>query len=104
MIFAQKFDLIDLKELTPDKFRGRKTDNFKPWAKKLKAYCNAKRSGFRNALEWAEKEPGEIHDVTGSGWGEAAAADARLYDFLCQLLEEDALLLIEQPSLDGRGF
>ena len=52
LIFTQKFDLVDLKEITPDQFRGRKTDNFKPWAKKLKAYCNAKRSGFRGALEW----------------------------------------------------
>ena len=104
LIFTQKFDLIDLKEITPDKFRGRKTDNFKPWAKKLKAYCNAKRIGFKGALEWAEKETSEIQDATGSGWSEAAAADARLYDFLCNLLEEDALLLIDQPHLDGRGF
>ena len=103
-IFTQKFELLELKDLKPDKFRGRKTENFKTCAEKSKAYCNVKRQGFRQALEWAEQETSEIQDVTESNWSEAEAADARLYDFLLQLLEEDALLLIEQSHLDGRGF
>ena len=51
LIFRQQFDLLDAKDLKPDAFRGRKTENFKPWAKKFKAYCNSKRTGFRQALE-----------------------------------------------------
>ena len=30
MIFRQQFDLLDAKDLKPDEFRGRKTENFKP--------------------------------------------------------------------------
>ena len=51
LIFRQQFDLLDSKELKPDGFRGRATETFKPWAKKFKAFCNSKRSGFRAALE-----------------------------------------------------
>ena len=97
LIFTQKFDLIDFKDLKPDQFKGRKTEAFKPWAKKLKAYCNNKRSGFRKALEWAESQTSEIRDTTGSGWGEAAAADVRLHDFLLSVLAEDAALLVDHP-------
>ena len=31
LIFRQQFDLLDAKELKPDKFRGRATEPFKPW-------------------------------------------------------------------------
>ena len=54
LIFRQQFDLLDSKELKPDNFRGRTTDAFKPWQKKMKAFCNSKRTGFRAALEWAD--------------------------------------------------
>jgi hypothetical protein len=56
MMFKQQFDLLDSKELKPDGFKGRASETFKPWAKKFKAFCNSKRSGFRAALEWAEKQ------------------------------------------------
>ena len=104
LIFRQQFDLLDAKDLKPDAFRGRKTENFKPWAKKFKAYCNSKRTGFRQALEWAEKEPQELHNTAGCPWDFAAAADPKLYDFLLQILGEDALMLIETRDLMDRGF
>ena len=50
-LFRQQFDLLDLKDMKPGGFNGRRTDNFKPWARKLKAYGNGKREGFRRALE-----------------------------------------------------
>ena len=45
-----RFELIDTKTMTPTKFSGMRTDHFKQWAKKLKAYTNAKVNGFREAL------------------------------------------------------
>ena len=104
LIFRQQFDLLDAKDLKPDSFKGRKTENFKPWAKKFRAYCNSKRGGFRKALEWAEKEKVEIQDVRQTGWEFAEAADAKLYDYLLQILEEDALMLVEKHELQDRGF
>ena len=103
LIFRQQFDLLDAKDLKPDNFKGRKTENFKPWAKKFKAYCNSKRSGFRKALEWAEKEKVEIQDVRHSNWEMAEAADSKLYDYLLQILGEDALMLIEKHELQDRA-
>ena len=58
------------------------TEAFKPWQKRMKAFCNSKRTGFRKALEWAEKQDTEIFDVSGSGWDHAEAADPKLHDFL----------------------
>ena len=104
LIFRQQFDLLDSKELKPDKFRGRATEAFKPWQKKLTAFCNSKRQGFRGALEWAAKQKTEITDLTPMNWDNAAAAAPKLQDFLLQILEENALLLIDKPALEGRGF
>ena len=47
LMFNQKFDLLDMKTITPDEFKGKHSEAFKPWARKVKAFCNAKRSGFR---------------------------------------------------------
>ena len=58
LLFRQKFDLLESKDLRPDTFKGRATEPFKPWQKRLKAYCNSKAQGFKKALDWAEKEQG----------------------------------------------
>ena len=50
-LFTQKFDLVELKTLQPEVFKGRRAENFLPWAKKVKTFCNAKKQGFRRALE-----------------------------------------------------
>ena len=104
LLFGQKFDLLDLKALQPENFKGRRTDAFKPWARKLKAYCNAKRQGFRKALEWAENQQQEITDLSGMAWDHAIAADAKLHDFLLMVLQEDAQILVDTPALETRGF
>ena len=54
LFFTQKFNLLDMKAMQPEMFKGRRLDAFKPWARKLKLYCNAKRQGFRKAFGWAE--------------------------------------------------
>ena len=51
LLFNQKFDLLDMKTLQPEVFKGKHTEAFKPWAKKVKAFCNAKKAGFRKALD-----------------------------------------------------
>ena len=104
LIFRQQFDLLDSKEIKPDIFRGRATEAFKPWQRKMKAFCNSKRTGFRQALEWAETQTTEILDPTQSGWDAAEAAAPKLHDFLLQILSENALLLVDKPALEGRGF
>ena len=104
LVFRQGFDLLDAKDLKPEHFRGRQTEAFRPWQKRFKAFCNSKRSGFRAALEWAEQQTTEIADPSHSGWEEATAAAPKLHDYLLQVLEEQALLLIDKPILEGRGF
>ena len=104
LLFNRKFELLDMKTLQPETFRGRAHEAFKPWARKVKAFCNAKRQGFRKALEWAEKQPHEITDLSVMGWTHAEAANEKLHDFLRQLCGEGAQLLVDTPSLEGRGF
>ena len=104
LLFSQKFELLDLKTMQPEVFKGRRNDAFKPWARKLKAYCNAKRHGFRKALEWAESQTQEITDLGPMQWDQAIVADAKLHDFLLMMLGRDALILVETPDLESRGF
>ena len=85
LIFRQQFDLLDSKELKPEAFKGRSTEAFKPWQRKMKAFCNSKRTGFRAALEWAEKQTTEIVDLSAMGWDHGESADPKLHDFLLQM-------------------
>ena len=38
----RSFELIDSKVMAPSKFDGAKIDEYRGWAKKTRAYCNAK--------------------------------------------------------------
>ena len=104
LLFSQKFDLLDMKLLQPEVFKGRQHEPFKPWAKKVKAFLNAKRQGFRKALDWAEVQPAEITSLGGMSWEHGESADEKLHDFLIQLCSDEAQNLIETPLLEGRGF
>ena len=104
LAFNQKFDLIDMKTLQPETFKGKHNEAFKPWAKKVKAFCNAKKAGFRKALDWAETQAQEITNLAAMGWPDATAADEKLHDFLLQLCAEEAQVLIDIPGMSGRGF
>ena len=104
LIFRQQFDLLDSASLRPEPYKGRKTESFKPWKKKFEAYCNSKRQGFRQALDWAAKQQSEIIDPSQSGWEFAVAASPKLHDYLLQVLQEDAVMLIDKPELADRGF
>ena len=104
LIFRQQFDLLDSKELKPESFKGNSNEAFKPWQRKMKAFCNSKRTGFRAALEWAEKQEAEIVDLSPMNWDNSEAASPKLQDFLLQILGGNALMLIDKPNLEGRGF
>ena len=47
LLKKQHCDLLDLKAMKPTGFSGAKHEKWKPWARKTKAYCNAKHAGFR---------------------------------------------------------
>ena len=103
---SKRIDLIDTKTMSPDKYSGNRSENFKAWAKKIKAYCNAKLHGYRRALEESEKvgANGTIDSqvMTSWSWSEAVEADARLYDMLLLVTGGEANGIVE--SVPGRGF
>ena len=100
MIFRQQFDLLDAKELKQVKSCGRAAEHFKPWQRKGTAFCQSRRTCFRAALEWAETQGTEILNATLVPWDHAEAAAAKLQDFLLQILNGNALLLIDKPALN----
>ena len=51
-------------------------------------------------MEWAETQPTETQDSNLVPWDHAVAAAAKLQDFLLQILDENALLLIDKPALN----
>ena len=103
--FKQQFDLLDLKNMRPEMFKGNRGENWRPWARKFKAYCNGKSEGFRVALEWAEKERAELAPhLPNCPWDKGQAADSKLHDFLLATLGGEAVMLAETPGLEGRGF
>ena len=56
--------LIDVKTMHPGTFAGKASESFKNWSKKLKAFCNGRKDGFRLALETAERETQPIDQDT----------------------------------------
>jgi hypothetical protein len=104
MLFKQQFDLLDSKELKPVGTCGRATETFKPWAKKFKAFCNSKRSGFRAALEWAETQTTPVLQASDVPWDQAEAAGPKLQEFLLQILDENALLLVDKSEYAENGW
>ena len=88
----------------PKVFTGARNEDFQNWAKKLKNYCNATKTGFKMMLEWAEmlKEPIERDDLELYSWEHAEDADIILHDYLTMVTAGDALRIIE--AYEGRGF
>ena len=100
----QKFDLLDMKTLQPETFKGKQSEAFKPWARKVKAFCNAKKVGFRRALEWSEVQTMEITDVRGTGWEQAEIANEKLHDFLLQLCGDEARAHVDGTVCPSNRF
>ena len=53
-------ELIDMKVMNPKSYDGKPASNFKPWAKKVRSYCNASRPGFRRLFVWIEQQVSPI--------------------------------------------
>ena len=94
------YELLDLKSMRPEKYKGTRAEPWKPWARRFKAYCNDKAAGFRAA----EAHSGAIRDFTSCPWDKGFYADAKLHDFLCATLGGEAVLVPELPGLEGQGF
>ena len=99
-----RMDLVDVKSMQPAVFKGSMSESYKQWAKKVKAFCNSRKPGFRKALEWAELEsiPITSDSLTALSWAPAETANAKLYDMLVMHLADDPLILVENHL--GHGF
>ena len=101
---ADRLDLVDVKSMQPQVFSGHQSESYKQWAKKVRAFCNARKPGFRKALEWAEQEARPIDDASLSvlSWAPAEDANQKLFDLLVMHLSDDPLILVENHQ--GQGF
>ena len=101
----EELKMVDFKVSKPNDFYGRREESWKAWSRQFKTYCNAIKSGFRKALEWAEAFDGEAIDsrtIDSMGWPTARLADEKLYDFLILICKQDALVIVE--TYEGLGF
>ena len=101
-----KKSLVDLKPNEPGKFAGKDAEDIKVWSKSVRAWCNVRRRGFRQALEWAELQSEAI--TAPDALAQIAAAfpsvvetDAELYELLAILCTGDALVLVERSKEHG---
>ena len=80
--------------------------SYRPWAKKVMAFCISKVDGFRKALLWAEKMQSPItdRDVQATGWEHIQAANSKLYDLLSLITTLDALAKVETTPGEAQGF
>ncbi len=95
--------LIDAKTFDPKIFSGKDDENIKTWAKRVRAYCNARKRGFRTILEWAEQQntPIDDADLTSLQWEPALESDGEFYEYLSMVTTDEALLLVEKFKNHG---
>ena len=96
--------LVDMKTMQPYTFAGKAAESYRCWAKKVKAFCNARKDGFRQALESVEREtePVDYATINSMNWAPATQANTRLFDFLITIVADDALIIVENHP--GQGF
>ena len=101
-----ELELVDTKSMTPGMFsNGVQGQPYKVWNKKQKAWCNAKKPGFRVALDLVEREelPISREMISGWEWGEVGLdIDRRLHDMLLMVTTDEALVVVE--NYPGEGF
>ncbi len=97
-----KQKLINNRDMKCTIFTGK--EPYKPWAKRVKAYCNGLVGGFRQALEWAEKQTQAIDqtELNATDWQWISDANQELYDLLVMVTAEEALTIVELSA--NRGF
>ena len=96
--------LVDGKTMSPNVYNGLRSEHYKPWAKKVKAFVNVKQLGLRKVLEAAEKSSVPIDGYIIAGWNWAPADDCNssFHDMLTLITGGDALGIVE--NLPGEGF
>ena len=101
---GEKCELVDFKVNKPEPFSGRRDESWKSWSRQFETYCNVRKEGMKQALEWAEKQEANIDAAAlqSMQWASANMANTRLYDFLFLLCQSDAHILVERH--DGMGF
>ena len=97
-------NFINVKTYEGGKFTG-KIGDYKPWAKRVKIYCNSQCRGFAAALELAEAQTSTV-ELGRLGMASSpesiAELDEKLYDFLVTYTADEALGNVERFS--GNGF
>ena len=95
--------LIDMKAMNPKSFDGKVESPFKAWAKKVRAYCNASRPGFRKFFKWVESQNSRVdfQVLSRCDWKFKDVASEVLYDFLLMHTSDDAQQLVELQDENG---
>ena len=94
--------LINMKTMEPKSFGGTSGESFRTWAKKIRAYVNGHRSGFKKFLKWVEAQTTPINmDDMDCDWKYKESAAGHLYDFLMMHVTGDAQVIIELIEDNG---
>ena len=91
------FQLIDLKNIKPPTYGGNRDESYKMFNKKFKAFADSRKEGFRDALDWVEKQT-EVMDliaVQSMKWPGAELANKLLYNILVMQCNGEPLVIIE---------
>lgn len=67
--------LVDGRTMGPNVHNGLRTEHYKPWAKKVKAFANVKKPGLRLVLEAAEKSQVPVDGYVIAAWNWPPAED-----------------------------
>ena len=94
--------LINAKSMAPKVFGGKSEESYRTWTKKVRAFCNASRPGFKKFLLWCEKQQAEIDpEDMDIEWRHKDAAAEVLFDFLVLHTSDDAQILVERFEDNG---
>ena len=93
-----------MKATSPSSLNCLKTEHFKAWSTKQKAYTHVKVNGYRAALEAAEmcKVLVDAHMIPIWNWSDAVVANAKVHDVLLLVTGTDALGIVE--GMPNQGF
>ena len=95
--------LVDLKTVKPPVYGAERTESYKMFNKKFKAFADSRREGFRDALEWVEKQSGvmDLPTIQSMQWNVAEVANKKLYNILIMLCSGEALVIVENHKNMG---
>ena len=88
--------LFDMKNVSVKVFGGKSEESFRTWAKKVCAFCNGRRPGFRKCLKWVKAQKAKVTDMSLKhvDWKYKSSVDEVLYDFLAMHTADDAQMFV----------